>query len=248
MIIDEPHTYGVAVQDPFIVKAADGSSFHVPIKGTIMSLENNGGLGSVRKTSELMGSFKGRWGESTIEARPLNSIDTEQGVLGDHNDVLALKTSGDSILVLRRKVIEEGNSQADMPWHLAMLMSAESYDTTLSSAASRNVLSMRIISARPTAAIRAANKALEELLASRSDDEGDVVNVTADEEQQLVSLVKDKTDRNILLMVFGDGKVVGYDLDRSVESSPVLMFLYEKYPVVIGMLAVVVAFVINEAR
>lgn len=35
-------------------------------------------------------------------------------------------------------------------------------------------------------------------------------------------------------MVFGDGKIVGYDLERTVETSPVLMFLEEKYHVVIG--------------
>lgn len=36
------------------------------------------------------------------------------------------------------------------------------------------------------------------------------------------------------MMVYGDGKIVGHDLERTEEASPVLSFLIERYPVVIG--------------
>jgi hypothetical protein len=38
----------------------------------------------------------------------------------------------------------------------------------------------------------------------------------------------------LLVMVFGDGRVVGYDLDQTMESSSALLFLREKFPAVIG--------------
>jgi len=39
-------------------------------------------------------------------------------------------------------------------------------------------------------------------------------------------------------MVYGDGKLVGYNLDQPTESSSTMEFLKEKYPVVIGELCV----------
>ncbi|KAF9963701.1 hypothetical protein BGZ65_000487, partial [Modicella reniformis] len=39
MINDEPHTYGISIQKPYIVKSVDGSSIHIPIKDTIMSID-----------------------------------------------------------------------------------------------------------------------------------------------------------------------------------------------------------------
>ena len=39
---------------------------------------------------------------------------------------------------------------------------------------------------------------------------------------------------SILVMVFGDGRVVGYDLDQPTELSSAVEFLREKYPAVIG--------------
>lgn len=38
----------------------------------------------------------------------------------------------------------------------------------------------------------------------------------------------------LVVMVYGDGKIVGHDLERTEEASPVLSFLIERYPVVIG--------------
>ncbi|KAG0036665.1 hypothetical protein BGZ82_003904 [Podila clonocystis] len=247
MIMDEPYTYGTAVQNPYVVKAADGTSFHMPIKGTIVSLENSDRTRSKEKSKGKSDSYlsQNTWGESVID-RSLSNIVTEQGVINDANDVMVLKTSGNSILVLKRQFLPEDETQISTPWRLAMIMSDEDYDPTSPSVASRNVLAMRIVQARPTAAIKAAEQALAELMNKGTDDEGDVMGVEGVEE--LTAIIKDKPDRNILLMVFGDGKIVGYDLDRTMEASPVLIFLKEKYPVVIGMLAVVVAFVINEAR
>lgn len=39
---------------------------------------------------------------------------------------------------------------------------------------------------------------------------------------------------SILVMVFGDGRVVGYNLDQAKELSSAVEFLWEKYPAVIG--------------
>ncbi|KFH65309.1 hypothetical protein MVEG_08789 [Podila verticillata NRRL 6337] len=239
MMMDEPYTYGTAVQNPFVVKAADGSSFHLPVKGTIMSLENNEKLWSRRKKNDPY-LFRSMWGSSMIDGS-LGAIITEQGVINDANDVMVLKTSGSSILVLKRDFLPEDEDRISTPWRLAMVMSDRYYDPTSPTAASRNVLAMRIVRARPTATIK-AEEALEMMPKEDEDDKGDV-SVVEEEE----SVVLDK-ERNVLLMVYGDGKMRGYDLERTVEESPVLMFLDEKYHVVIGMLAVVVAFVINEAR
>ncbi|KAF8920450.1 hypothetical protein BGZ58_004387, partial [Dissophora ornata] len=38
---------------------------------------------------------------------------------------------------------------------------------------------------------------------------------------------------NILVLVYGSGRVYGYDLNVATESSSVIMFLKDKYPVVI---------------
>lgn len=73
------------------VKAADGSSFHLPVKGTIMSLENNERLWSRRKKSDPY-LFRSMWGKSAIDGS-LSAIITEQGVINDANDVMVLKTS-----------------------------------------------------------------------------------------------------------------------------------------------------------
>ncbi|KAF9299929.1 hypothetical protein BGZ74_008487 [Mortierella antarctica] len=247
MIMDEPYTYGTAVQNPYVVKAADGTSFHMPVKGTIVSLENSDRTWSRDKSKGKNDPslFQNTWGESVID-QSLSNIITEQGVINDANDIMVLKTSGNSILVLKREFLPEDETRISTPWHLALIMRDEYYDPTSPSAASRNVLAMRIVQARPTAAIKAAEQALAEMMNKKVDDEGDVTGVEGAEE--LKAIIKDKAERNILLMVFGDGKIVGYDLDRTTEASPVLLFLQEKYPVVIGMLAVVVAFVINEAR
>jgi len=39
---------------------------------------------------------------------------------------------------------------------------------------------------------------------------------------------------SFLVMVFGDGKIVGYDLDQAATSSSAMLFLRDKYPAVIG--------------
>ncbi|KAF9162722.1 hypothetical protein DFQ26_003295 [Actinomortierella ambigua] len=59
--------------------------------------------------------------------------------------------------------------------------------------------------------------------------------------------VEDPLQR-ILLMAFGDGHLVAYNLDEATPSSSTWTFIQEKYQVVIGMFAVVIVFVINEAR
>ncbi|KAG0331924.1 hypothetical protein BG000_010493, partial [Podila horticola] len=225
-----PFALSSGAPGPMMMKAADGTSFHMPVKGTIVSLENSDRIWSKETGKGDPYLSQNTWGESVID-RSLSNIITEQGVINDANDVMVLKTSGNSILVLKREFLPEDETRISSPWRLAMIMSDEYYDPTSPSAASRNVLAMRIVQARPTAAIKAAEKALVDLMNKGADDEGDVTGVEGAEE--LTAIIKDKPERNILLMVFGDGKIVGYDLDRTVEASPVLMFLHEKYPVVI---------------
>lgn len=73
------------------VKAADGSSFHLPVKGTIMSLENSEGSLSKRKKSDP-DMFRSMWGSSVIDGS-LSAFITEQGVINDAKDIMVLKTS-----------------------------------------------------------------------------------------------------------------------------------------------------------
>ncbi|KAG0332839.1 hypothetical protein BG004_001087, partial [Podila humilis] len=211
MIMDEVYTDGVSIQHPFVVKAVDGSSFHMPIKETIVSLENsdrprwssessnqnsknndnddnnNSKKNKNTKNNNPSTAFKNKWGESTIKTGPLNSIDTEQGVMNDANDIMVLKTIGNSILILKRDLLllqEENNinnniSPISTPWRLSMIMNDELYDPTSPLAASRNVLAMRLVRAQPTAIIRAAEATLAEMMKSHqyddnADDKGDV--------------------------------------------------------------------------
>lgn len=76
------------------VKAADGTSFHMPIKGTIVSLENSDRTWSRDKSKGKNDPslFQNTWGESVID-QSLSNIITEQGVINDANDIMVLKTS-----------------------------------------------------------------------------------------------------------------------------------------------------------
>lgn len=74
------------------MKAADGTSFHMPVKGTIVSLENSDRIWSKETGRGDPYLSQNTWGESVID-RSLSNIITEQGVINDANDVMVLKTS-----------------------------------------------------------------------------------------------------------------------------------------------------------
>ncbi|KAG0370063.1 hypothetical protein BGZ54_007865 [Gamsiella multidivaricata] len=296
MINDEPQVYGVSVQKPYLIRSADGTSIHLPIKDAIISLEtrDHSNLENVLKNMNSLDSestqhvielvshhkydrtarfqrqrpqkrkmgaehylipssnFKEQWTESHIAAGSLDTIDTDKGTVNDATDVMVLRTTRNGILILKRDRGALGFGH----WRLSMIMNDEYYNPALGNMVRREVLAMKIVSV----AVPAHKEIKDDAMGVYND--GDVSSspgfqVTSEGPRPIVTATAAKEKgpgisetriHNILLMVYGDGKVRGYDLNQATESSSFVLFLTEKYPVVIGMLAVVVAFVINEAR
>ncbi|KAI1311962.1 hypothetical protein EDD11_003218 [Mortierella claussenii] len=316
MINDEPHTYGVSVQKPYLIKSVDGTSMHIPIKSSILSLETqrtllppavddeeDSYLGSLEKDDDnaapqkrdqehiqaprsqkrkpndrhsqlmpkvpnLKNQGQGKkthkqqrqeehWVdfESHISAGTLESIDTDQGVINDAADVIALKTTHNGVLILRRDQAEE-TMRGHGPWHLQMIMTDREYNSLVRNreTAKREMLAMKLItvpvpiyenhegeSTTTTVNTPLASPALQDRdPGSDRDNDSPLEDASPKSARYEV--------HNVLLVVFGSGWMFGHDLDRATEASAVVLFLEEKYAVVIGMLAVVIAFVINEAR
>ncbi|KAG0057669.1 hypothetical protein BGZ83_005608 [Gryganskiella cystojenkinii] len=330
LINEDPYIHGDSIQRPYMVRSADGKSFHIPVKNWIRSLSvrppspPNRHVGKVpspqslqrrdeallhlenyrsngqRKEGEVKVTLTSRdddgqhqsledlpiaahesvdanalerrhreeqmrfsqaspeyffmtrhmqyesaWSATKIESGPMESADTEQGVINDRDDVMALKTSHNGILVLRRSLEEL------TPWRLSMVMSDDEYFER-SAAVEREVLAMKIVRAIPVHEASSQSGAQPESTSKQRDDDPAGIpseSVLADDSSP-VSAEPEKAaqHQNILLMVFGDGRLRGYNLDQPQETSSMMSFLVEKYQVVIGMLAVVIAFVINEAR
>ncbi|KAG0001808.1 hypothetical protein BGZ79_004132 [Entomortierella chlamydospora] len=121
MIDEESHTYGYPVQKPFVIRSADGSSFHMPVADRICSLEiKQGSLAESNGNQEVQHSqqtlnkksgaagyrtlssiFRSQWSETRIDIGSTYSMDTDYGVVSDAGDIMALKTTE----VLAMKVV-----------------------------------------------------------------------------------------------------------------------------------------------
>ncbi|KAF9094992.1 hypothetical protein BGX29_009221 [Mortierella sp. GBA35] len=206
------------------------------------------------------GAQKSRhWVASKIDVGALDTITTELGVINDSNDILVLKTTLNGVIILRRGVDNPSKGYDRSEWRLAMIMSDGSYSPLKKD---REVLAMKIVTMPALAPAPApepepvSKHGSEPSAGSESEgqpaQEPKTGNENKEDNKGTVDVEPNKAatpgPRNILLMVFGDGKIVGYDLEHATESSSAMLFLQEKYPAVIGMLVVVATFVINEAR
>ncbi|KAG0298605.1 hypothetical protein BGZ96_009679 [Linnemannia gamsii] len=332
---DETTNYGVPVQKPYLIKSADGSSFHIPIANMVASFELDrtalaphqqqrehsenrkgerfGGAQNMDRTSSSpsssssspppasarpprvapgganyfepqqqqqqqqhqqhqqyesgypqhisigsrfrsKGAPKSRhWIISTIDVGAMDIIDTELGTVNDANDILALKTTLNGIVVFRRGLLAFTKGYEYSSWRLSMIMS--DYNTEDGDMKARDVLAMKIVTMptlTPTPApvselepnVQSEQQGTENAKSDKEKEDLQGESTTAETDKRVTS----SGSHNILLIVFGDGRVMGYDLDQTRESSSALLFLQQKFPAVIGMLVVVATFVFNEAR
>ncbi|KAF9968166.1 hypothetical protein BGZ70_006143 [Mortierella alpina] len=278
MIDDEQQQYGVPVQKPFFVKSADGSSISIPVKNAIRSYEamrvphpvvairgeeyaEDGPEGHPdhhptseswdrlyvqdgHRVSETLpvSSWEHKWSESTIPLGSVESVDTDLGVVNDAADMMVLRTTRNEILIMKRAVqtTDEGWRRVT-PWELSMAMDTGGIIT--------GVLAMKIVSV-PVLPPKGSEGDTAYPWA-KDDYPVDHKDLGEDEPQTSSTGPSEPLPpmtRNILLIVYGSGNIRGFDMDHPQESSSFEEFLREKFAVVIGMLAVVVAFVINEAR
>ncbi|KAG0270116.1 hypothetical protein DFQ27_000417 [Actinomortierella ambigua] len=175
-----------------------------------------------------------------IDRVTFDVMDPNLGALSDDRTVMGLKTKRNNVLILKqipmRPDLEVPSSQ---PWRMAMVLSDENYlYTPTPHRYKREVRAMRIF------------QVPRSQLHTRSDESDTTAKDDPNESRSSTEQrggVEDPLQR-ILLMAFGDGHLVAYNLDEATPSSSTWTFIQEKYQVVIGMFAVVIVFVINEAR
>ncbi|KAK5821101.1 hypothetical protein F5H01DRAFT_339969 [Linnemannia elongata] len=208
---------------------------------------------SIGERFRSKGAPKSRhWIISNIHVGAMDSINTEMGTVSDANDILVLKTTLNGIIVLRRDLVTFPRSYEYSSWRLSMIMSDDNPDD--GDRKSREVLAMKIVTMpvlppapAPEPESDSQSGQHETANAESDKEKGDLHDATATNAEPDHPAASPGF-RNILLMVFGNGRVVGYDLDQATNSSSAVEFVLEKYPAVIGMLVVVATFVINEAR
>ncbi|KAF9400458.1 hypothetical protein BGX21_004266, partial [Mortierella sp. AD011] len=148
MIDEESHTYGYPVQKPFVIRSADGSSFHMPVADRICSLEikqrslaeSNGDQGAqhsqqaLNKKSGAVGYrtlssiFRSQWSETRIDIGSTYSMDTDYGIVSDAGDIMALKTTRNGVLILKRNIEKSTLLHENGPWQLSMVMDDTQYN------------------------------------------------------------------------------------------------------------------------
>ncbi|KAK3846926.1 MAG: hypothetical protein J3R72DRAFT_432731 [Linnemannia gamsii] len=196
------------------------------------------------------------WILSSVDVGALDVINTEVGTVNDANDILALKTTLNSVVILRRGAVSSPRGYEYLPWRLSMILSDINYSSPEVDTRTREVIGMKIVTipAPPAPGPGPANTE-SNAQAELHDERAKTENEKEDSHHQDSSTAGPEDDpvtspefHNILFLVHGDGKILGYDLDQATESSSAMLFLKEKYLAVIGMLVVVATFVINEAR
>ncbi|GJJ69855.1 hypothetical protein EMPS_02204 [Entomortierella parvispora] len=183
-----------------------------------------------------------RWTYSVIDAG-LESVDTEQGVLNDRSDVMVLKTARNDILVLRRSLDDATYPTSRSNWELSMAMGDKGF---LEMSPMREVLAMKIV--RAPVPVKSPPPSESLTMEGASEEEAGERSSVQDSESPTPEQETPVRYHDVLLLVYGKGWLKSFDLDQPAEFSATLQFFEEKYHVVIGMLAVVIAFVINEAR
>ncbi|KAG0241021.1 hypothetical protein BGX31_001525 [Mortierella sp. GBA43] len=256
MINDETHTYGVSIQKPFIVKSVDGSSIHIPIKDHVITLDTRRTLTPENDDSHVnsddrrhrsqnrkpgaehylvpSSNFKEQWIESLIDMGSLETIDTIQGVISDATDMMALKTTRNGILVLKRDVdksstdgtvVTDTGTRKDKRWQLSMVLSDSLYDPAIGNMERQEVLGMKIVS------VEVHEKVDESVTAGEGEGES----------QEHESIAKNQqNDLSGLGHVPTPAPAEGGDEESQASKTRIHNILC--------MLAVVIAFVINEAR
>ncbi|KAG0280267.1 hypothetical protein BGZ95_010705 [Linnemannia exigua] len=194
------------------------------------------------------------WIISKVDVAALDVINTELGTVNDANNILALKTTLNSVVILRRGAVSSPRGYEYLPWRLSMILSDINYSSPEVDTRTREVIGMKILTmpaprapalASATDTESDAQAELQERAKTKNEDSHHQDSSTAGPEDDQVASPR---LHNILFLVHGDGKILGYDLDQATESSSAMLFLQEKYLAVIGMLVVVATFVINEAR
>ncbi|KAF8977766.1 hypothetical protein BGZ46_007138 [Entomortierella lignicola] len=175
MIDEEPHVYGAPVQKPYVIRSADGSSFHVPVSDRVASLETNlkyymdtdtnenedtkgedqrqahvpaKQLSLKQLREENPGAvFSEQWYEASINTGSTHPVDTEYGVISDAGDVMVLKTTRNGLLILKRDIAKSTSSRRYGPWQLAMAMDDLKYNPFSENLAKREVLAMKVVRA-----------------------------------------------------------------------------------------------------
>ncbi|KAF9122640.1 hypothetical protein BGW39_009613, partial [Mortierella sp. 14UC] len=199
---------------------------------------------SIGQPFRSSGAPKSRhWIISKVDVGALEVINTELGTVNDANDILALKTTLNSVVILRRGVVSSPRGYEYSPWRLSMILSDINYSSPEVDTRTREVIGMKIVT---MPALVRAPAAAETESASDAQTEQQEAPVEVEMEKEAESHQQDSTTaeldgdqvsapgfRNILFLVHGDGKILGYDLDQVTESSSAMLFLREKYPAVI---------------
>ncbi|KAF9991238.1 hypothetical protein BGZ75_002866 [Mortierella antarctica] len=191
-------------------------------------------------------SWKHEQINSTISIGSVESVDTDFGVVNDATDMMALRTTRHEILILKRAVqtTEDGQRRVS-PWELSMAMETGGIVTGV---LAMKIISVPVLSPKGPEGDAAHLVVMEDHPLSHKDLEEDEPPASPTGSSAGSSAPLLPTTRNILLIVYGSGIIRGFDMDHPQESSSFEEFMKDKFAVVIGMLAVVVAFVINEAR
>ncbi|KAF9912178.1 hypothetical protein EC991_000588 [Linnemannia zychae] len=198
---------------------------------------------SIGEPFRSIGAPKSRhWIISKVDVGALDIINTELGTVNDANDILALKTTLNSVIILRRRLISSPQGYEYSPWRLSMILSDINYSSPEVDTRTREVIGMKIVTM--PAPVRAPEAVTE--TASDAQTERQEAPTEAEKEKEADSHQQDSTTaeldgdqvsapkfRNILFLLHGDGKILGYDLDQATESSSAMLFLQEKYPAVI---------------
>ncbi|KAG0373872.1 hypothetical protein BGX24_011130 [Mortierella sp. AD032] len=211
----------------------------------------------LREPFRSNGAPKSRhWILSSVDVGALDVINSELGTVNDANDILALKTTLNSVVILRRGAVSSPRGYEYLPWRLSMILSDINYSSPEVNTRTREVIGMKIVTIpAPSAPGPGPANTESNAQAELQDERANPENEKEDSHYQDSSTAGPEDNpvaspefHNILFLVHGDGKILGYDLDQATESSSAMLFLKEKYLAVIGMLVVVATFVINEAR
>ncbi|KAG0022721.1 hypothetical protein BGZ80_011392 [Entomortierella chlamydospora] len=147
------------------VRSADGSSFHMPVADRICSLEiKQGSLAESNGNQEVQHSqqtlnkksgaagyrtlssiFRSQWSETRIDIGSTYSMDTDYGVVSDAGDIMALKTTRNGVLILKRNIEKSTSLHENGPWQLSMVMDDTQYNPLTGVIAKREVLAMKVV-------------------------------------------------------------------------------------------------------
>ncbi|KAF9974993.1 hypothetical protein BGZ73_001486 [Actinomortierella ambigua] len=261
-LYEETTSYLPPKPDPLIVRSLDGKVLLLPYKNEIQTMDpsssapkSEGTRGDGNQQMQQQAAHgvanrrkqetRSKWQYHLIDRVAFDVMDPDLGALSDDQTIMALKTKRNNVLILRQVQLWPGlDVQPNQGWRMTMVLSDENYLFTLAPHRyKREVRAMRILQV-PRSKLRTLENMSDTTAGDLNHSNG------SHEAHQPTGQEGDAKDalQRILLMAFGDGHLVVYNLDEATPSSSMWTFIQEKYQVVIGMLAVVIVFVINEAR